>query len=341
MTTSGSTRITVAEPLVRKAYAKRRNVSSRKPVHVAVAVICDAASRILICQRAGHRHQGGSWEFPGGKVEPGEEACAALERELSEEVGITPEQAWPLIRVPYRYPDKEVLLDVWRVARFTGAPYGREGQRCQWVTGEALNDYRFPPANRAIVAAARLPSSYLITPALTDLNRLHSGIRQSLALGYKLVLLRCGGLGDGELEKLARSLLTPIRATGGRLLISRRLDVARRVDADGVHLSSAQLRALEERPLPAHFLVAASCHDPGELAHACAVGVDFAVLSPVRATPSHVGRKPLGWRTFAEWIRDVPLPVYALGGLGPMDVERAWRARAQGVAGIRGLWPAE
>lgn len=315
-------------------------MGSRNPVHVAVGVICDAASRILICQRAVHRHQGGLWEFPGGKVEPGEDPCAALERELVEEVGIRPEQAWPLIRVPYRYPDKEVLLDVWRIARFTGAAYGREGQKCQWVRCDKLTDFSFPPANRAIVAAARLPSRYLITPPLDDLKRLHSGVRQSLEIGYKLVLLRSGGLDEGELEALARSLSTPIRVSAGQLLISRRSDIVQRVDAAGVHLSSVQLRALETRPLPADRLVAASCHNPTDLAHACAMGVDFAVLSPVRATPSHVGRKPLGWRTFAEWIRDVPLPVYALGGLGPTDVERAWRARAQGVAGIRGLWPA-
>ena len=315
-------------------------MGSRKAVHVAVGVICDAASRILICQRAAHRHQGGLWEFPGGKVEPGEDACAALERELIEEVGIRPKQAWPLIRIPYRYPDKEVLLDVWRIARFTGAPYGREGQKCQWVRRDRLTDFCFPPANRAIVAAARLPSRYLITPPLTDPDRLHSGVRQCLEIGYKLVLLRTGGLPEGELEALARSLSTPTRATGGRLLISRRLDIAQRVNAAGVHLSSAQLRSLESRPLPTDCLVAASCHNPADLAHACTVGVDFAVLSPVRETPSHVGRKPIGWRTFAEWVRNVPLPVYALGGLGPMDVQRAWQARAQGVAGIRGLWPA-
>ncbi|HET8700475.1 MAG TPA: NUDIX domain-containing protein, partial [Nitrococcus sp.] len=86
-----------------------------KPVHVAVGVITDAAGRVLICRRDVQRHQGGLWEFPGGKVEPGEDVRTALGRELAEEVGICPEQARPLIRVPYRYPDQEVLLDVWRV----------------------------------------------------------------------------------------------------------------------------------------------------------------------------------------------------------------------------------
>lgn len=316
----------------------RFDVSSSKSVQVAVGVITDGASRILICRRGAHRHQGGLWEFPGGKVEPGEDARAALDRELTEEVGIRPEQAWPLIRVPYRYPDQEVLLDVWRVTRFTGEAHGREGQICQWVTRPALADFRFPAANRPIIDAVSLPSRYLITPPLADSKRLFDGINHGLSLGCRLVQLRTGAFSDVALEELARSLLAPIHAAGGGLLISRRLDIARRVGADGVHLSASQLRALGERPLPVGRLLAASCHNPEELAQACACGVDFAVLSPVCATPSHPGHAPLGWQTFADWIRDVPIPVYALGGVGPADLERAWHARAQGVAGIRGFW---
>lgn len=316
----------------------RFDVSSSKPVHVAVGVVSDAASRILICRRDAHRHQGGLWEFPGGKVESGEDVRAALERELAEEVAIRPKRAWPLIRVPYCYPDKEVLLDVWRVTRFTGTAYGRQGQICQWVTRQALADFRFPAANHPIIGAASLPSRYLITPPLADPDHLLSGVVRALSLGCRLVQLRPGALSDVDLEELARLLLAPIRAAGGRLLINRRLDIARRVDADGVHLSASQLRVLRQRPLPTGYLLAASCHNPAELARAHACGVDFAVLSPVCATPSHPGYVPLGWQTFADWIRDVPIPVYALGGVGPADLERAWRARAQGVAGIRGFW---
>ncbi|MCO6441437.1 MAG: Nudix family hydrolase [Nitrococcus mobilis] len=309
-------------------------------MHVAVGVVTDVAARVLICRRGVHRHQGGLWEFPGGKVEPGEDACAALGRELAEEVGIRPEQAWPLIRVPYHYPDKEVLLDVWRVPRFTGVAHGREGQCCQWVMPSGLAGFCFPPANHPIVLAAGLPARYLITPPLTDPDGLLKGVLQSLRFGCELVQLRTDGLSGVQLEKLAHRLLAAVRAAGGRLLVSRRLDIARRVGTDGVHLSAAQLWALRARPLPTSRLVGASCHGPEDLARACAIGVDFAVLSPVRATPSHSDREPLGWRTFAAWIRDVSLPVYALGGVGPADMERAWRARAQGVAGIRGFWHA-
>ncbi len=88
----------------------------------------------------------------------------ALGRELQEELGITVESARPLIKVQHDYPDKQVLLDVWEVSSFTGQPHGAEGQPLAWVTQRELADYEFPAANEPIVAAARLPDQYLITP---------------------------------------------------------------------------------------------------------------------------------------------------------------------------------
>jgi 8-oxo-dGTP diphosphatase len=96
---------------------------------------------------------------------------------------------------------------------------------------------------------------------------------------------------------------------------------------------------LRTRPLPADRWVAASCHDAQELAHAASIGVDFAVLGPVLPTASHPHAAALGWEGFAELIATVPLPVYALGGVGPGDLVAARRAGAQGVAGISAFWP--
>jgi 8-oxo-dGTP diphosphatase len=81
--------------------------------------------------------------------------------------------------------------------------------------------------------------------------------------------------------------------------------------------------------------VGASCHDADELERAALIGADFATLSPVRATASHPGASPLGWERFAELVREARLPVYALGGAGPEDLDRARASGAQGVAGIR------
>ena len=126
-----------------------------KRVHVAAAVIRGVDGRILIARRADTQHQGGLWEFPGGKVEAGESVEAALGRELKEELGIVVEAARPLIQVQHDYPDKQVLLDVWEVSAFTGEPHGAEGQPLAWVAQRELADYAFPAANQPIVAAAR------------------------------------------------------------------------------------------------------------------------------------------------------------------------------------------
>lgn len=131
-------------------------------IHVAVGVILDAQQRVLIAFRPGHVHQGGLWEFPGGKVESGETVQQALARELNEELAIHVEACRPLLNLQHDYTDKAVQLDVWWVEQFRGEPVGREGQPLEWITAEQLSEYTFPEANAAIVTAVRdalLPSS--------------------------------------------------------------------------------------------------------------------------------------------------------------------------------------
>ncbi len=119
---------------------------------VAVGVIQDPLGRIFICRRPQAKHQGGKWEFPGGKVEAGETVQQALARELGEEIGIRVTALAPLLEIRHDYADKAVLLDVWRVTGFDGHPHGREGQVARWVSRAELAGYDFPEGNRAIVA---------------------------------------------------------------------------------------------------------------------------------------------------------------------------------------------
>jgi len=124
-------------------------------VHVAVGVILDADNRILIARRSNEAHQGGLWEFPGGKVEAQETVSAAMARELHEELGITIGPLSPLLEVSHDYGDKQVLLDVHVVRSFSGEPEGREGQPLKWVTAAELSEYDFPAANVPIVEAVQ------------------------------------------------------------------------------------------------------------------------------------------------------------------------------------------
>jgi 8-oxo-dGTP diphosphatase len=125
------------------------------PVHVAVAVLRDARGRVLITRRHADSHQGGLWEFPGGKVEPGEDLAAALRRELHEELGIAIGAHRPLLRVRHDYGDKRVLLDVHEVLGFEGEARSCEGQPLRWVEEQELEDFAFPAANEPILRAVR------------------------------------------------------------------------------------------------------------------------------------------------------------------------------------------
>ena len=123
-----------------------------KVVHVAVGVIA-RGDEIFITLRPDDGHQGGKWEFPGGKVEEGETVLQALRRELAEEVGITVNHSEPVIVITHDYGDKQVKLDVHRVNDFTGEPHGKEGQASRWVNVKSLNASDFPEANIPIISA--------------------------------------------------------------------------------------------------------------------------------------------------------------------------------------------
>lgn len=313
-----------------------------KRVHVAAAVIRDNSGKILIARRADTQHQGGLWEFPGGKVEADESVEAALSRELHEELGIVVSAARPLIKVRHDYPDKQVLLDVWEVSAFSGEPHGVEGQPLAWVSNRELAQYEFPAANQPIVAAARLPAEYLITPGELDTPQLLRGLRKAIAGGIKLVQLRAPNGYDPQYRDLAVDAVG-LCAGKAQLMLKGPLEWLGDFPSAGWHLTSAQLRKLASRgrPFPKERWLAASCHNAEELSLAEQMDVDFVTLSPVQPTLTHPDAEPLGWEQASQLIAGFSKPVYLLGGVGPDERQRAWQSGAQGVAGIRAFWPEE
>ncbi len=312
---------------------------NREAVHVAVGIVVNPQGEVLITRRPEQVHQGGLWEFPGGKVESAEAVEAALVRELREELGIEVLAARPLIRIRHAYPDKQVLLDVWRVDRYRGQPRGLEGQPLCWSTPAALLNHVFPAADLPIINALRLPSQYLITGEPADcppvfLQRLERALRQ----GIRLVQLRARQLPAEPLLDLYRQAQAWGKRYGAAILLNGSTEQACAVDADGVHLSAGQLLTLDCRPLPADRWVAASCHNREELHHACRLGLDFVVVSPVLRTASHPATPPIGWPGLRALTEAAKLPVYALGGMTPAELEQAWRHGAQGIAAIHSLW---
>lgn len=120
-------------------------------VHVAVGVLLNRKREALVAKRKKRAHQGELWEFPGGKVEPGETALSALKREIQEEVGLSIHHAKPFLKVRYDYGDKVVLLDVWLSSEFSGLARGLEDQPVKWLALKKLSSYDFPAANQVII----------------------------------------------------------------------------------------------------------------------------------------------------------------------------------------------
>ncbi|GGK07589.1 Nudix family hydrolase [Pseudomonas matsuisoli] len=311
-----------------------------KRIHVAAAVIRRADGHVLIAKRSLDRHQGGLWEFPGGKVEEGEAVRDALARELAEELSIQVTDARPLIQIQHDYPDKQVLLDVWAVDAFTGEPEGLEGQPLAWVMPKQLVEYDFPAANGPIVSAARLPDRYLVTPDDLEPRDLLNGIHRAITGGIQLIQLRAPNMFDPQYRDLANDI-QGLCAGKAQLMLKGPLEWLGDFPAAGWHLTAEQLRKYADkgRPFPPDRWLAASCHTAEELELAIRIGADFVTLSPVQLTQTHPDAAPLGWEKAAELIRGFNAPVYLLGGMAADDVQRAWSAGGQGIAAIRALWP--
>jgi 8-oxo-dGTP diphosphatase len=126
---------------------------ARRAVLVVAAALVDATGRVLIAERPAGKHMAGRWEFPGGKVAPGESEEAALARELEEELGVEVIDARPMMRLTHRYPDREVELSMWVVERYQGEPRALDGQRLKWVRRTDLSGEDILEADRPFVAA--------------------------------------------------------------------------------------------------------------------------------------------------------------------------------------------
>lgn len=306
-------------------------------VEVAAAVVFRDDGRFLLAQRPAGKVYAGYWEFPGGKVEPGESAAAALARELHEELGIDVERAYPWITRDYDYEHAAVRLRFYRVVRWHGEPHGRENQRFSWQSSCRQTVTPLLPANGPVLRALKLPEVYGISNiAGLGEDEFMRRLERALQNGMRLLQLRERQLPADSLLKLARGVVKLAHDHGARVVINGSLEVAGLSGADGVHLTAAQLMRTELRP--ACDLVGASCHDAAELARAAAIGADFAVLGPVLPTPSHPGRPGIGWERLAALLENYPLPVYALGGLRRSDLDAAWQAGAHGVSLLRGAW---
>lgn len=307
-------------------------------VHVAVAVIRNSENEILIAKRPDHVHQGGLWEFPGGKVESGEDTSMALKRELQEELGISVDHTVPFTTITYNYPDKHVYLDVHEIKHFDGRAAGLEGQSVKWVPVKKLNKYSFPPANKSILNSLLLPQQYMITGEYSSAEQFEMRLLNALDSGIRLIQYRDPDLPVKEYIEQAQSALSICHRYDAKLLLNTDPALFGQLNADGLHLTSDKLLQSDLSDLPEAKLCSASVHNEVQLEKANALELDFVVISPVLPTLSHPGANTLGWLRFKELLQMANMPVYALGGMQAEHLERALRAGAQGISAIRSFW---
>jgi 8-oxo-dGTP diphosphatase len=229
--------------------------------------------RVLIAKRADHQHQGGLWEFPGGKVEAGESVQAALQRELTEELGLicSIDDMRPLISIPFHYADKSVLLDVWSVyggqmpvghisdtynsdinnsdiknsdiKNSEGDWIGKEGQPLLWVDQAELAKYEFPAANKAIIDALLLPNKIAISEDRQDPEIILAQVANTLKDHCNKenpdlwIQLRAPKLSQMKYTQLAMKLYGICHEAGSKLIWNCPLEWYQVAFADGLHLS--------------------------------------------------------------------------------------------------------
>jgi 8-oxo-dGTP diphosphatase len=304
---------------------------------VAAAVIERPDGSFLLGQRAPDTFYPGYWEFPGGKVEPGETPRDALIRELHEELEIEVVRATPWIVREHVYEHAHVRLHFFRVPEWRGEIKDHVHAALEWQRPGATSVAPMLPANAPVLASLALPDMYGVTHAHEiGVPAQLAALEQALQNGLRLVQLREARLPADQREAFAAAAVALCQQHGARLLVNGDAQLAWAVGADGLHLTGEQLKGLRGRP---NFpLVAASCHDAAELKRAAEYQLDFAVLGAVKPTATHPDHPGIGWPAVAKLLENYPLPAYAIGGLGRDDLPEARLAGAHGIAAIRSIW---
>jgi 8-oxo-dGTP diphosphatase len=302
-------------------------------IRVAVGVLTDAAGRVLLARSSSQAHQGGLWEFPGGKIEAGESVEQALTRELHEELGIGVIANEPLIAVSHDYGDRRVLLDVHRVITWTGLPKAREGQPLRWARLDRLDRWPLPAADRPIVAALTLPDGYLMADGVpVPPEHPLVWLKRVFDAGFRLVRLSSGRRVSRTDDLLRQRMLRLAQHYRARLLVDDP-GSARSLPGLGVHLSGLRLMGLNRRPLDTAYLVAVSCRTLQELRQAVRIGANFVVWAEGPASITGPALEPSDWRRFQNLARESALPIYLHGNIGTAAISLARRHGAQGIAG--------
>lgn len=309
-----------------------QNIEPDQYIKVVAAVIYHPQDhRILLSFRNQHQHQGGKWEFPGGKVQSGESLLRALARELEEELGIRCNAAQPLMMVRHSYNDKPVEIHFYAVRDWLGQATGREGQQLQWCQRQELGLKSFPEANEPLVNALSLGSQLLIWPGALPP---HWEVRLHLALQRGVTLVCATEINDPVLLAQAATICHQHQA---RLLVANDPELIEPSAADGLHLTVDVAQGCTQRPDVDVLSIA--CENAAGLDHAAWLKADMVTLSSINDAASDKADERVDWQRFAALAQGRPFPVYAHGNVGPSDLPKVRISGGWGVAGNEKFWP--
>lgn len=309
-------------------------------IHVVIGILKNTKNEVLVARRRDDAHLGGLLEFPGGKLEANESPEAALERELKEELNIQVHQFSPLIQIPYSYPDRKVMLDVYTINDYSGSVIENESQPLGWKNISALNSADFPGTNHGIIRALQLPKLISVTPEFSHepdsfMVRFENVVEND---GVSMIHLRSHELNDANYMQLAAKCLILCYQYGTDLVLNREAKCLKSLNVAGLHLTSKKLLAITKKSIRKECWMSASCHNLDEVMHASKIGLDYIFLGPVIEKNTNTSIRPLGWDNFRVLAEQSLIPVYAIGGLSTADTDTAIKNGGQGITIIRDLW---
>jgi len=299
------------------------NLMSKKKVDVAIAILLHRG-KVLVGWRQAEQHQGNKHEFPGGKVEAGETPEQACRREIYEEVGIGLKDWHAFDVIQHEYEDLIVNLHVFH-AYVPDELLTLIQQPWAWYDRDQLTHLNFPKANDAMIERLHIPHIIKISQHLTDLPQQEALFYWRVAMQDICVIET--KLMDLNVEQYQKLIIN--------IEIWQKLNPAQQSKINNLHLKQSQLMQFHKGDLAVGKRVFAACHDAVSLQHAQHIGCDAVLLSPVQMTETHPDAKVLGWDGFAELAKRSDIPVFALGGVAPEDLEKAQKHFAYGLAGIR------
>lgn len=315
------------------------NSNAKKITCVAAGILINSAGQFLLGSRPIGKPYAGYWEFPGGKLEQGESAQEALIRELNEEMGIQVKQASPWLTLRFNYPHADVELRFFKVTAWDGTLHGHEGQELAWQSIGQINVSPILPANGPILRSLALPTQINISNvAELGIALFLARLETEWANEAAWVLIREPQLSSIEYANLVKSVQQIARPHGGKIIIHRDIELARQLEIDCVHLASAQLSAMTERPQGMDW-VSASTHNLADLQHVDRLGLDFAFLGHVNESQTHPNEAPLGWNGLETLCQyGWRFPILAIGGQNSATLATAQHYGAHGIAVLRAAW---